>query len=505
MTPGELSALEAKLTRAAAGFDAVLGPFNDGHLDLRTALAVLHAQDELLVHVREHRVRQAVDHERFDIEKFLRIFNIFDIQPLDAEVEMLEKVGQTLDVVNWDAPDQFVLNVLQVVLRAVLLQREKMSETPVVDKWKGPDPRSPDVEIIQKNKSNYTRLLRKVEQMPAAKLGLTAGRVDPPADERMTRKTGYEASSGLPKNVDAQLHALQSEQVVNAFSAVKAKKNLVSRARNFVTDPFGKRKDADAVNQDELFQMCSTVLSDLDTEGKILAKKTKETQERLLGCMTHMDHSVTHGEMALERVFEQHADLKAKSRASEKLVIEVENEIPTIREMEAQLRAEHRDVMKRLDEKKAELRARIAHNHKQYDYNKNAIADFMARLMQKKARIDELRHQMHRNQDVKARIAELERDNEEMEAAVQALLTFLPENLGRSVKDIEALRQTGIGVELGVELFLLQNERFKEDAQFQTQELLPFEKVLRKAVPLRKALYPFPSAPPGEAPAEMKA
>ena len=104
--------------------------------------------------------------------------------------------------------------------------------------------------------------------------------------------------------------------------------------------------------------------------------------------------------MALERVFEQHADLKAKARASEKLVIEVENEIPTIREMEAQLRAEHRDVMKRLDEKKAELRARIAHNHKQYDYNKNAIADFMARLMQKKARIDELRHQMHRNQDV---------------------------------------------------------------------------------------------------------
>ena len=78
---------------------------------------------------------------------------------------------------------------------------------------------------------------------------------------------------------------------------------------------------------------------------------------------------------------------------------------------------------------------------------------------------------------VKARIAELERDNEEMEAAVQALLTFLPENLGRSVKDIEALRQTGIGVELGVELFLLQNERFKEDAQFKTQELLPFEKV----------------------------
>ena len=29
--------------------------------------------------------------------------------------------------------------------------------------------------------------------------------------------------------------------------------------------------------------------------------------------------------------------------------------------------------------------------------------------------------------------------------------------------------------------------------------------MLRKAVPLRKALYPFPSAPPGEAPAEMKA
>ena len=59
----------------------------------------------------------------------------------------------------------------------------------------------------------YQLCVLEVEQMPAASLGLTAGRVDPPADERMTRKTGYEASSGLPRNVDAQLQALQSEQV----------------------------------------------------------------------------------------------------------------------------------------------------------------------------------------------------------------------------------------------------------------------------------------------------
>ena len=36
--------------------------------------------------------------QRFDIEKFLRIFNIFDIQPLDAEVEMLEKVDFLVEI-----------------------------------------------------------------------------------------------------------------------------------------------------------------------------------------------------------------------------------------------------------------------------------------------------------------------------------------------------------------------------------------------------------------------
>merc|ERR1719281_1367302 len=89
-----------------------------------------------------------------------------------------------------------------------------------------------------------------------------------------------------------------------------------------------------------------------------------------------------------------------------------------------------------------------------------------------------------------------------MEASIHALMDFSPGSLDNGVKGVENLRNTGAGVELSVELFLLQLERFKADSQFETQEILPYEKVLRKAVPLNKSLYPPPV--PSERPAEVK-
>lgn len=115
-------------------------------------------------------------------------------------------------------------------------------------------------------------------------------------------------------------------------------------------------------------------------------------------------------------------------------------------------------------------------------------AEFMARMLKRDVLIAERKQFAPRTLNLQKVIAKVAAENKQLEDALESALTYLHDSLPDHMAQILNLRVRGQDVEVSVHHALKALKSFEHDAQVNLKDVLPYDKAVRKAVPLTKRL-----------------
>lgn len=270
-----------------------------------------------------------------------------------------------------------------------------------------------------------------------------------------------------------------------------AASSAAAKAQTFINKTAEKERE-EAM---KVLDMSGRVLKQMDLERRHLEVDVEAIRKGMARSLEHLRTVTSKGMEGLAGILDRQEELRRQddARVAEE---EAETHHNTVHEDDHNALAESDKRVLGLKGEQDLLRAELVANLAQCRADEDAIAEFLARMLQKDARIAELTAHRARHEKLLGSLAAMEANNEAIETHLQELIDFLPGSCETEVTGVTDARAAGRGLNQALAQTLSATAHFDEDASFHTGDMLPFEKVLRKPAPVSKRLWPLKVHPP---------